>query len=166
MATLPDMVSYFNQETMVSILVPKSWSGAIVDSSKFRIFGLPEPGFEEYFDEYKVSMSYELQKPDSSNDSWFESLIAQNNALMQQDYNEYKLLQEQTYELGGHKTYCNHYSWREENTGLRLFQMQAFIVGSPYKFYLINAAVLESLERKYIPIFENILNSTRIIPRN
>ena len=73
--TLPKMASYFNQPLMVSIVVPEAWSGTQVDDSKFRLFGLPESGFEEYFDEYRVSLSYERRKPDSSGQDWFKQLL-------------------------------------------------------------------------------------------
>lgn len=164
--TLPKMASYFNQPLMVSIVVPEAWSGTQVDDSKFRLFGLPESGFEEYFDEYRVSLSYERRKPDSSGQDWFKQLVAKNNATMAEDYNEYKLLEESFYDIGSYKTYKKHYSWREEQTGLQLVQLQALLVGSPYALYVVNAAVLEPLAEQYMPIFDSILNSTRIIPRS
>lgn len=33
-----DRVSYFNQPTMISILVPEGWEGAQISDKKFRIF--------------------------------------------------------------------------------------------------------------------------------
>lgn len=165
MSNLPEMVSYFNQETRISLMVPQDWTGSAIDSSKFRIFGLPEPGFEEYFDEYRATMSYELDKPDSYGEEWFHQLVAQNNENMSQDYNNYHLVDESYKEVANSMAYIKHYSWTEETTGLTLSQMQSLILPSPYALYIVNAAVIQSLELKYMPIFDAILNSTRIIPK-
>ena len=159
------MTSYFNPELMISVMVPKDWTASLVSDSKIRFFGLTERGLEAYFDEYRATMSYELIRyPAGHKVDWFREMILENNAIMEKEYNEYQLISEVFYELGTHPTYRKIYSWTDEDTALRLYQLQAFIYRGPDQVYLINAAIVEKLKDLYLPIFESILDSTRIIP--
>ena len=85
MAELPPMVTYSNEEIGISISVPENWSGEIISESQLRIFGQPETGFEEYFDEYRSTMSYTLAEPDNNNPGWFETLIKESLEEMAED---------------------------------------------------------------------------------
>ena len=164
MSALPQMVSYYNEQTQISIVVPKEWTGKVIDKSQFRIFGLPESGFEDYFDEYRPSMSYTIAEPESMESDWFEKVIADTGKNIALDYNEYQIIDEEWFEVSGRKSFLRHYEWRDEDTQLQLLQLQSMIYASPSRFYLVNAAVLKPLMDKYLPIFDTILKSTRIIP--
>lgn len=156
--------SYFNQKLSVSVVVPEDWTGRQISDTKFRLLGAPESGLEAYFDEYRVSMSYELLQSPNTFGEWFQELIASNNSTMANSYNEYTLLSESFYELDTHPVYRKVYTWLEEETGLRLYQIQAFIYAGSGALYLINAAVVEMFSDRYLPVFESVLDSTRIIP--
>lgn len=159
------MTSYFNPELMISVMVPEDWTASLVSESKLRFFSLPERGLEAYFDEYRATMSYELIRyPADQKGDWFRNMIQENNAVMEQEYNEYQLISEVFFELGTHPTYRKIYTWTDDGTGLHLYQLQAFIYRGPDQIYLINAAVVENLKDRYLPLFESILESTRIIP--
>ncbi|MGD1703159.1 hypothetical protein [Dapis sp. BLCC M229] len=164
MTESPEMVSYFNKQIGISILLPEQWSIQVINQSQFRIFGLLEPGFEEYFEEYRSTISYLLAEPENDNSGWFESLIIESGQEMLQDYNEYQLIGEEHCKISTQSAYIRYYEWTEENTGLRISQLQSLIYNNSSSFYLINAATLKPLEDKYIPIFNAILESTRIIP--
>jgi hypothetical protein len=162
MAELPPMVTYLNEEIGISISVPENWSGEIISELQFRIFGEPETGFEDYFDEYRSTMSYRLGEPDNNNPGWFETLIEESLEEMAQDYNEFQLISQENSPIADHPAYVRHYEWTEENTGLRLSQLQSLIKLNDSSFYLINAATLKPLAEKYLPIFNAILQSTKI----
>ncbi len=164
MSALPQMVSYYNEQTRISIVVPKEWTGEVIDKSQFRLFGLTESGFEDYFDEYRPTMSYTIAEPESMEPDWFDKMIAETGKNMALDYNEYQLIDEEWFEVSGRKSFLRHYEWRDEDTQLQLLQLQSMIYASPSRFYLVNAAVLKPLMDKYLPIFDTILKSTRIIP--
>ncbi len=164
MDTLTKLTSYYNPETRVSVMVPEDWTGVQVSPTMFRIFGLPEFGFESHFDEYRVSMSFEMMSFPTLQGDWFETIVQQNNLDMEVEYNAYHLEDETFFELGPHRAYKKHYTWVEENSGLTLFQLQALIYSGPHDLYVVNAAVLEGLKSRYAPIFDSILASTRIIP--
>ncbi|AFZ55796.1 DcrB-related protein [Anabaena cylindrica FACHB-243] len=162
MAELPPMATYSHEEIGISISVPENWSGEIISELQFRIFGEPETGFEEYFDEYRSTMSYTLAEPDNTNSGWFETLIKESVEEMAQDYNEFQLIKEEQFQIANHPAYVRYYEWTEENTGLRLSQVQSLIKLDDSAFYLINAATLKPLAEKYLPIFNAILQSTQI----
>jgi hypothetical protein len=164
MTELPKMVSYFNEEIGISILVPEEWSVQVINQSQFRLFGLPEPGFEEYFDEYRPTMSYLLAAPENNSENWFETSITESGNQMQENYNEYQLISEEYCQIADHQAYIRQYEWTETSTSLRLSQLQSLIYNDAGSFYLINAATLKPIEDKYMPIFRKILDSTRIIP--
>lgn len=162
MTELPSMVTYINQEIGISISVPKNWNVEIVNELQFRIFGEIETGFEEYFDEYRCTMSYTLAEPDNNTPDWFETLIRESLEEMAQEYNEYQLISEENCQIADRPAYVRYYEWTEENTGLRVSQLQSLIQVDNSDFYLINAATLKTLEEKYLPIFNTILQSTKI----
>jgi hypothetical protein len=164
MNTLPNMISYYNEQIRISINVPEEWTGQIISNSQFRLFGLPEVGFEKYFEEYRPTMSYMLAVPENNKFNWFESLIIDSSQEMVRDYNEYQLINEEWCEISDQKAYFRHYEWREETTQLQFSQLQSIIYASPNSFYLVNASVLKPIASQYIPIFDAILKSTRIIP--
>ncbi|NET16455.1 MAG: hypothetical protein F6K08_28360 [Okeania sp. SIO1H6] len=164
MTQLPEMVSYFNEQIGISILLPEQWNVQVIEQFQFRIFGLPEPGFEEHFEEYRSTMSYLLTEPENHASGWFEGLITESSQEMLQDYNEYQLISEAHCKISTQTAYVRNYEWTEENTGLQILQLQSLIYNNSSSFYLINAAILKPLEDKYMPIFNAILESTRIIP--
>ncbi|MBS3029023.1 MAG: hypothetical protein HCA25_18635 [Dolichospermum sp. DET50] len=161
--TLANMDSYCSEEIGISISLPKYWHPEVINQWQFRIFGLPEPGFEEYFEEYRSTMSYLLTEPESNSGNWFEILITDSGNKMQEDYNEYQLISEEYCQIAGNRAYIRHYEWTETTTSLRLSQLQSLIYNDSSSFYLINAATLKPLADKYMPIFREILHSTQII---
>ena len=91
-------------------------------------------------------------------------MIADTGKNIALDYNEYQIIDEEWFEVSGRKSFLRHYEWRDEDTQLQLLQLQSMIYASPSRFYLVNAAVLKPLMDTYLPIFDTILKSTRIIP--
>ncbi|BAY90275.1 MULTISPECIES: hypothetical protein [unclassified Tolypothrix] len=160
---LPNMGSYCSEEIGISISLPEYWHPQVINQWQFRIFGLPEPGFEEYFEEYRSTMSYLLAEPENNSGNWFEILITDSGNKIQEDYNEYQLISEESCHISGHKAYIRQYEWTEITTSLRLSQLQSLIYNDSSSFYLINAATLKPLEAKYMPVFREILHSTQII---
>lgn len=140
MTELSKMSRYSNQQLGISILMPEDWTVQALNQVQFRIFGLPEPGFEKYFDEYRSTMSYRLAEPDNSVSDWFEILIEQSNQEMAREYNEYYTVSEENCEIADRKAYVKYYEWTEKKTGLKLSQLQSLIYNDSRSFYLVNAA--------------------------
>lgn len=157
------MVSYVSKEIGISILLPQEWITQVVSQGQVRFFGLQESGFEQYFEEYRSTMSYLLAEPEDKTTDWFESLIANSASQMKHDYNEYKLIFEEYHEISGCNAYIRQYEWLDKYTNLQFSQLQSLIHKDSNSFYLVNAGTLKPLENKYMPIFKSILHSTRII---
>ena len=161
MAERPNMISYFNEQTRISILVPETWTGQMVHQAQFRLFGPGEPDF----DDYRPTMSYLLGQPGGYGEVWFEQIIRQSDQEMRRDYHAFQLLGERRFSLSSlAPTYVRRFEWRDQDTGLHFSQLQSLVLASEAAMYLINAATLKSLEHKHTFIFEEILESTRIIP--
>lgn len=93
-----------------------------------------------------------------------EEFVKKNDLKMATDYNNYKSVSEEWLQAGGMEIYVKHYTWTEEESKLDLSQLQAIIFVNPYCINLVNAAVLKPLEEKYMPAFDAVLRSVRIIP--
>lgn len=162
MAEQPKMVSYFNKQIRISILAPETWTGQMVGEVQFRLFGPAEPDF----DDYRPTMSYLLGRPEGYGEAWFEQIIKQSGQEMQRDYYEFRLVDERRFSLSSlAPVYVRWFKWRDQDTNLAFSQLQSLILAGRGSLYLINAATLEPLERKYMSVFETILKSTRIIRR-
>lgn len=164
MASLPPMVQYTNEEIKISISAPEEWTVQVVSANQFRLFGPLESGFEDYFDEYRCTMSYTLAEPeDNTQANWFETLIHDSQTEIAEEYNAYIRNHEEHLSISDRPGYVCYYEWTEASLNLRLSQLQAFLRADNTSFYLINAAALKPLDDKYMPIFTAILNSTQII---
>jgi hypothetical protein len=109
-------------------------------------------------------MSYTIAEPERLESDWFDEMVVQTGKNMSIEYNEYQIIDEEWFEVSGRKSFLRHYEWRDEDTQLQLSQLQSMIYASPSRFYLVNAAVLKPIVDNYLPIFDTILRSTRIIP--
>lgn len=159
--TRPDMISYFNPDLHLSILVPSEWKGQMVNEAQLRLLGWPEPRYHDY----RPTMSYLYARPQGYGADWLESIIVQSEREMRRDYNQFKLERECRFMLSsGAPTYVRWFIWQDSDSGLRFAQLQSFVRASKMSMYLINAATLEPLKNGHMPIFEAILKSTRIIP--
>jgi hypothetical protein len=163
MSIFKSTVSYHSKETGVSIQVPKSWTGKVVDEKTFRMFGEKESGFEDHFDEYRPTMSYQKVSMELG-DKTKEDFVKENNQKMQADYNQYKQIKEKWFKISDRNVYVKEYEWTDTDTKLELAQLQAIIFVSPYSILLINAAVIKKIKEKYMSAFNSVLESTRIIP--
>jgi hypothetical protein len=158
------MVSYYNDKLHLSILAPETWQVQQVNEHMFRLLGEVEKVHEDFFEEYKVNMSFELRKGTISDEQWFKDFVKKNNESMQSSYEQYELIEEEYFSLDINNAYRKVYTWVEPETKFKLYQQQALLTNSIDTLYVINASVLLGLEKKYMPIFTEILKSTRIIP--
>lgn len=160
MDTLPEMISYYNAQTRISIMVPAEWTGQIVNETQFRLFSRAAP----QFDDYRSSISYQINKAQQHTEAWFDTLVAYAGKSIS-DYNDFKELREERFALNSPSlAHARWFEWRDADTGMFFSQLQAFILEQAGSLYIINAATLKPLENRYIPIFNAILHSTRILP--
>jgi len=159
MSPAPVLTSYFNPEAMLSVLVPVGWDGEIVDATTFRIKGPAHPEF----DRYRPTMSWSRHPSPAPGDDWIDALAASTLADARREYEEFTLQRERRVMTSDYvPLYARWYSWTDPTSGLAFSQIQAFLAGE--SLWLINAATLIALAAVHLPLFETILDSTRIIP--
>ncbi len=159
MPDAPKTASYFNSETSVSILMPEGWTGEIVNDQQFRLFGQPEPAFNDY----RPTISYLRGDDEVSDLESFETLIKESGESLRTGYNEFVLICEERFMLSQFAhVYMRRFEWRDEESDLEFHQLQALIRSG--QLYLVNAATLKPLRDKHVSILSSIIRSTRIIP--
>jgi hypothetical protein len=142
--------------------VPEDWTGHFVNPGKLQLLG-PE---QAVYDNYRPSMSYVHGSPEGPDAEWFEQLIDDSGASMGRSYDKFRLLGEERFTLSSQAlAYVRHYEWQDEPTGYHFSQMQSLIRCDAESMYLVNAAALLPLAGVFMPIFDAILRSTRIIRR-
>jgi len=155
------LTSYFNPQTMLSVLVPVGWDGEIVDPTTFRIKG---PAHAEA-DGYRPTMSWRRTPGPASGHDWLEGLAASTLADAQADYPGFSSERERrTVTSDFAPLYARWFTWRDPQSGLAFSQILGLLAGD--SLWVINAATLTSLAATYLPLFETLLDSTRIIPDN
>ncbi|MEJ6505437.1 MAG: hypothetical protein QNL86_02420 [Crocinitomicaceae bacterium] len=155
--------SYYSKETGLSIMVPSLWTWSKIGANSFRIFGLSEKGFDEYFEVYRPTMSFEKIHLKTNSLEERKDLIGKNITNMANDYNNFEIINEDWSEKSNRALFLMDYTWIEETTGLKMHQQQAFIFESPTNIILMNSAVIHSIKGKYLSEFSRIINSIRII---
>jgi len=160
-SALPPMVSYFHEGLGLSLQVPESWHGQLMEGAHFRILGPEQANFASY----RPTMDIRAGVPDGQGDEWLKGMFAQAGEKMAASYPEFHLDREERFLLSSQEpVYVRHYRWRDQNSGLQFVQLQALMLQDAETLFLINAATLRPLEAEHMPIFETILHSFRLIP--
>lgn len=154
-------VSYFNPRTRLSILAPDGWGGSDLDDG-FRLWGPPETD-----DDYRSSLSFREGSPDGypGGVDGLELLVDATMAQMSESTEGFELGTEDRFWLSsGVPAYVRRYEWESAEQGRRFSQLQAFIDAT--SLIRVNMATLAQLSDQYVPLFETILRSTRVIPND
>ncbi|MFT6289563.1 MAG: hypothetical protein ACJAR2_000148 [Ilumatobacter sp.] len=153
-------ISYFNPTTRLSILAPDGWGGSDLDDG-FRLWGPPETD-----DDYRSSLSFREGSPAGypGGVEGLELLAEVTLSEMSEQYAGFALGAEDRFWLSsGVPVYVRRYEWEQSDPQRRFAQIQAFIDAE--SLIRVNMATLAQLSGQYLPVFETILRSTRIIPR-
>ena len=155
------MTSFFHEGLLISIRAPLGWSLEEVEGQPMvRLFGKPQAAF----DDYRPTMSYLKGQPEGFGEMWLDEFAARALANLNATYAEFDLLTEERYMLSSMaRVVSRTFSWHHLESGMRFHQMQAFVLASPFVMYLVNGATLSPLAGEYLPIFDAILKSTRIM---
>ncbi|TVR73292.1 MAG: hypothetical protein EA427_02350 [Spirochaetaceae bacterium] len=143
----------------VSVHIPTDWDVQEISEQQVRFFGPPSA----QHDDYRPTFSVALGKPEGFGDEWLEGFLDQIRANMAESYRNFTIDSLTTISLSSLvEAHVMQYRWEPE-PGLAFVQIQALIVVDMFRMYLINAASLEPLAETYLPVFEEILRSLRIL---
>ncbi|MEX2443049.1 MAG: hypothetical protein WD492_05565 [Alkalispirochaeta sp.] len=94
----------------------------------------------------------------------FQDFCTASVATLQQELAEFELRAVERFTLSSFvDVHAAWYSYRSES-GLEFGQLQALGMMDRYNLYLINAATLLALADAYLPVFDEILCSPRMLP--
>lgn len=158
-----EKVSYFNYETLISVLVPKGWEGELVNERQFRLYAPPIASL----DDYRSTISYRRTEMDQPGTDYFVAIAKKYAENHKQGLEQFKHIDEEVFTLSSvdSPTIVRTFSWVDESdTGLDFTQFQAFILYRPMTIFIVNGATRTPIADDYLPQLKDILYSTRIIP--
>lgn len=166
MSKLPEMTAYYNEAMDITLAVPVGWTGKVLSPQAFRIFSQPEPKFDDYrgtLSVEKVDVTEDAPENIEYNAQALESLIAQAEDDLKRNMENYQSLREQRYTSQNNLPgYAHWFSWQDPESGKTFSQIQAFLLTAGGDLYIFNAATLKSLESRYMPVFDHIIQSAQI----
>lgn len=148
---------------LVSVLVPGNWTVSEVAPQQIRFFGPEQPDL----DHYSPTFSIALQTPGDFGDEWFDRFCDAGVERLRESCDDFTLRSVDRFPLSSladvHATW---YEWQAAPDH-RSAQLQAMISVDRYRFYLINAATRAEIADDYLPLFDAVLRSLRLLqPRS
>lgn len=151
--------SYAHEGTQVSIMVPEAWEAREEEQQQVRFFGPPHPEH----DDYRPTFSVALGTPEGFGDEWLESFLEGIRTKMASSHRDFSIIATDRFPLSSlAEAHVMRYRWEPE-PGLAFSQIQALVQVDRYRLYLINGATLEPLADTWIPVFEGMLRSVRVL---
>lgn len=157
MADLPKMVSYFDKNYSISLEIPENWTASSTEDFPLVFFALRENGYRS-----NLGFSKEILQP--PNLEALEALINQTKKSQQQEYDDYRMIDEANFLQDGYAAYLQHYQWQPSDNNSHFSQVFGLILTGPESLFEIDGATLVEMEEKYFPIFDHIIKSIRFIP--
>jgi hypothetical protein len=158
MTTSPHWVSYYDQTFSISLLAPADWTAARTDDFPFVLLSPPENG-------YRSNLGFSETHIEPLSAERLDQEIAKLKAQQASDYENFRSLEERKFWLDGHPAWQQRYEWQPRDKPYHFSQVLALLVVNENTLYEINGATLKELETTYMPIFERIIESIRLIPR-
>ena len=145
---------------LLSLLMPDAWTVTDVADHQIRLFGPEHPEL----DDYRPTLSISMHQPDGFGDEWFDRFCADSVERLRDSHEGFSLRSIDRFPLSSLvEVHATWYEWQAAPDH-RSSQLQAFIAVDAYRCYLINAAAKVQIADRYLPIFDRIVRSIRILP--
>lgn len=160
MSVQANRASYAHAGVRISALVPDTWAASEVSDDHVRFFAPAHPDH----DEHQSTFSIRLGQPDGFGPEEFPDFCDASLARLQRELLEFELRTVERFTLSSFVDI--HAIWYDCRTasGIAVAQLQAFGLMGRYSLYLINAATIRSLSDVYLPLFDDVLRSLRMLP--
>jgi hypothetical protein len=167
MSKLPEMTAYYNNAMDITLAVPVGWTGKVLAPQAFRIYGPPEPKFNNQRATLSVEKVDLREDADEAKTEYgsaaMDELVTQAQADLKGELHEFLSLREERHTTAaGLLAYSRWFHWTDPDAGTVHAQIQAFLLTPAGDLYIFNAATLKALESQYTPIFEHIIRSAKI----
>jgi len=155
-----NLASFAHEGVRISALVPESWGVTELARNHIRFFA---PAHQDY-QEYQSTFSISLGEPDGFSPDGFGDFCDNSLAHLKEELLGFELRKVERFTLSSfvdiHAVWYNYHPEPE----LAFAQLQVLGLLDRYNLYLINAATLLPLADIYLPDFEAILRSLRVLP--
>lgn len=159
--TDPSLVSFAHEGTLVSLLVPEGWEATEVAVNHVRFFGPEQPDH----DGYQPTFSILSGEPEGFGEDWFEQFREQSMATLRESCTGLALRSNERFTLSSLvEVAATWYDWTPQ-PGMHVSQLHALIPVDALRMYVVNAATLQPLADRDLPIFDHVLRSLRVLPR-
>jgi hypothetical protein len=153
------LASFAHEGLMLSLLVPDGWEAEEVAPNQVRFFG-PE---QSDLDDYRPTMSFTVGEPEGTGAEWFDGFCAAARERLEA-YEGFRLLRHERFPLSSLVPVdATWYEWSPEPE-LTFAQVQALIAVDASRMYLVNAATRAPASDRFLPVFDQVLHSLRVLP--
>lgn len=160
MSGIGNWTSVAHAGTRISALVPTPWEMSEVVDHHVRFFAPPAA----QYDNHRSTFSISLGEPEGFGPDGFQEFCDASRARLEASLPDFSLRSVERFTLSSFVDI--HAVWYScgSDTGHAFAQLQALGLMDRYHLYLINAATLLPLADEYLPIFDTILHSLRMLP--
>ena len=160
MNILENFASFAHEGVRISALLPESWAVTEEAGNHVRFFAPAHPDHEGY----RSTFSITLGEPDGLGNDGFQNFCNTSLENLEKNLPGFELRSVECFTLSSFvNIHAVWYNSRPE-PGFAFAQLQALGLLNRYNLYLINAATLLPLADLYLPCFDTILRSLRVLP--
>lgn len=155
----PPLASFAHEGLLLSLLVPDDWEAEEVAPNQVRFFG-PE---QSDLDDYQPTMSFTVGEPEGAGPEWFDGFCAAARGRLE-TYEGFRLLRHERFQLSSLVPVdATWYEWSPDDD-MTFAQVQALVPVNASRMYLINGATLAPIADSFLPAFDQVLHSMRVLP--
>lgn len=153
------LASFAHETLLLSLQVPDDWTAEEVAENQVRFFG-PE---QSDLDDYRPTMSFTVGEPEGTGTEWFDAFCAAARERLE-TYDGFRLLRHERFTLSSLTSVdATWYEWSPE-PDMTFHQLQALIPVDASRMYMVNAATLAPAADRFLPVFDEVLHSLRVLP--
>jgi len=160
MSDISTTASFAHEGLGLSILVPEHWEAEELAANQVRFHG-PE---QAQVDHYRPTLSIVVGEPEGYGTGWFDAFCEQAGERLRNSYTNFVLHRSERYTLSSLvPVNATWFDWEPE-PGLHMSQLQALVPVGATRLYLINAATRSECAETFLPVFDAIVRSLRVLP--
>lgn len=155
-----DLESFTSTDLHLSMLVPRGWDFEF-DASVDRLrFTGPTAG------DHCPTFSIRGGAPEAPGEEWFAQFREGAVARMPGAVPGFVLLDRQDFVLSSWVDVTAVQYRRDDPSGLKVSQLQAYLWADSYRMYVVDAATARGRETTDLPLFDAMLRSIRLLPES
>lgn len=152
--------SFAHEGLGLSVLVPEHWEAEELAPNQVRFYGLEQAQLAHY----RPTLSIAVGEPEGYGTEWFNAFCEQAEERLRNSYTGFALRRSERYMLTSLvPVNAIWFDWEPEPE-LRMTQLQALIPVGATRLYLINAATRSECAETFLPAFDAIVRSLRVLP--